>query len=148
MRRNFLSFIIHSAKGSEWKDHKYIKKVNGEYYYPENYDYGRHLDKKENRIEKNSEMDEDLIEKIARDAIKGVFGNGKIRKDLLGKNYQQIQDRVNEIMSGKKGNIENTKMLTDSEEVKESRKIVEKVISKSGGMNLDTVYSVYKRRRK
>lgn len=26
--------IIHSAKGSTWKDHKYVKKENGKYYYP------------------------------------------------------------------------------------------------------------------
>lgn len=34
--------IIHSAKGSTWDDHKYIKKVNGVYYYPKDYKGGRH----------------------------------------------------------------------------------------------------------
>lgn len=28
-------FLSHSAKGTTWKDHKYIKKENGRYYYPE-----------------------------------------------------------------------------------------------------------------
>ena len=27
--------LRHSAKGSQWKDHKYVKKENGRYYYPE-----------------------------------------------------------------------------------------------------------------
>lgn len=27
-------FLEHSYKGTEWKDHKYIKKENGRYYYP------------------------------------------------------------------------------------------------------------------
>lgn len=35
--------IKHSAKGSEWKKHKYIKKENGVYYYPISYKGGRHL---------------------------------------------------------------------------------------------------------
>lgn len=36
-------FLKHSAKGSTWKDHKYIKRIDGTYYYPENYAGGRHL---------------------------------------------------------------------------------------------------------
>lgn len=28
--------LMHSAKGSSWTKHKYIKKVNGKYYYPKN----------------------------------------------------------------------------------------------------------------
>lgn len=35
--------IRHSAKGSEWKEHKYIKKIDGSYYYPKSYKGGRHL---------------------------------------------------------------------------------------------------------
>lgn len=30
---NRTNYIIHSAKGSTWKNHKYIKKLNGIYYY-------------------------------------------------------------------------------------------------------------------
>lgn len=29
------NFLEHSYKGTEWKDHKYIKKENGRYYYPD-----------------------------------------------------------------------------------------------------------------
>lgn len=29
--------IEHSAKGSTWEDHKYIKRIDGTYYYPDNY---------------------------------------------------------------------------------------------------------------
>ena len=38
-----MSWIIHSAKGSTWEDHKYIKRVDGVYYYPDSYEGGRHL---------------------------------------------------------------------------------------------------------
>lgn len=46
IRPNFRDFsggstlIIHSAKGSTWKDHKYIKKIDGTYYYPKDYKGG------------------------------------------------------------------------------------------------------------
>ena len=39
-------YLEHSAKGSEWKKHKYIKKADGKYYYPISYKGGRHLDTK------------------------------------------------------------------------------------------------------
>ena len=32
--------LQHSAKGSTWKDHKYIKRVNGTYFYPKGYKGG------------------------------------------------------------------------------------------------------------
>ena len=35
--------LQHSAKGSTWKDHKYIKRLNGTYYYPKGYKGGRQL---------------------------------------------------------------------------------------------------------
>ena len=38
-----MSWIIHSAKGSTWEDHKYIKVDDGVYYYPDGYEGGRHL---------------------------------------------------------------------------------------------------------
>lgn len=38
-----MSWIIHSAKGSELEKHKYIKRVDGVYYYPDSYEGGRHL---------------------------------------------------------------------------------------------------------
>lgn len=35
--------LSHSAKGSTWEKHKYIKSVDGKYYYPDSYEGGRHL---------------------------------------------------------------------------------------------------------
>lgn len=40
------AYLEHSYKGSEWKKHLYIKKKDGKYYYPDNYEGGRHLKKK------------------------------------------------------------------------------------------------------
>lgn len=38
------------------------------------------------------------IEKLARDVIKGVYGQGEERKKALGVNYEAVQKRVNEIL--------------------------------------------------
>ncbi len=42
------------------------------------------------------------IEKIAWEVYRGQHGNGEARKAILGKNYNAIQARVNEIVYGKK----------------------------------------------
>ncbi len=133
--------LAHSAKGSTWEDHKYIKRKNGTYYYPKSYKGGRHLpdgeepdsktsggsesdeeEKKESEVDENEEtkdeemnesdeeqedvgsmdLDAEDIEELAKEVIKGNFGNGQERKDLLGENYDVIQKRVNEIMKESK----------------------------------------------
>lgn len=38
-----VTYISHSAKGSVWEDHKYVKKVDGNYYYPNGYEGGRQI---------------------------------------------------------------------------------------------------------
>lgn len=159
-------FLQHSSKGSSWKKHKYIKRVDGTYYYPDSYEGGRHLpdgekyksmedelfeklknssdkdigqklrgsfdkvlleqmgvdwtklpkeevdrmqrnliDRFEEKTESNSKIDlsENDIEKLAKEVIRGNFGNGQERKDLLGGNYEEIQKRVNELMKGTAG---------------------------------------------
>lgn len=156
-------FLQHSSKGSSWKNHKYIKRVDGTYYYPDSYEGGRHLpdgenykimedelfeklknssdkdigqmlsgsfdkvlleqmgvdwtklpkeevdrmqrnliDRFEEKTESNSKIDlsENDIENLAKEVIRGNFGNGQERKDLLGENYEEIQKRVNELMKG------------------------------------------------
>ena len=159
-------FLQHSSKGSSWKKHKYIKRVDGTYYYPDSYEGGRHLpdgekyksmedelfeklknssdkdigqklrgsfdkvlleqmgvdwtklpkeevdqmqrnliDRFEEKTESNSKIDlsENDIENLAKEVIRGNFGNGQERKDLLGENYEEIQKRVNELMKGPAG---------------------------------------------
>ena len=102
--------MMHSAKGSIWKEHKYIKRIDGTYYYPNNYKGGRHLDSSgEGLTEGESEeydssldsLEADEIEALALEVIRGNYGNGQTRKDLLGDMYQMIQYRVNEILLGK-----------------------------------------------
>lgn len=83
----YSSNIRHSAKGSVWEDHKYIKRIDGTYYYPNDYQGGRHLPNDKNVIEDNKmiskvNLNENDIDNLAKEVIRGNFGNGKKRKDL------------------------------------------------------------------
>ena len=84
--------IQHSAEGSSWKKHKYIKRVDGTYYYPDS-----------SEDSTKNDLSEKDVENLAKEVIRGNFGNGQERKDLLGENYEEIQKRVNELMKGSAG---------------------------------------------
>lgn len=126
------STLVHSAKGSEWVNHKYIKRVNGTYYYPDSYEGGRHIsdlkegsagaekndrDEKEEPIDWDGELSENDVEKLALEVIRGNFGNGQQRRELLGDNYSKIQSRVNELM--RTGEYKNKKSSSSESEEKE-----------------------------
>ena len=124
MRRRNISTVVvrrkelkHSAKGSSWKEHKYIKKVGDKYIYAND----PNADTTENSSGSNSETDENKtestktdgtsaeetntpeefdLEEMAKKVIRGEFGNGADRKELLGESYKEIQNRVNEILLG------------------------------------------------
>lgn len=167
----------HSSEGSSWKKHKYIKRVDGTYYYyPDSYegekeksmedelfeklknssdkDIGQMLrgsfdkvlleqmgvdwtklpkeevdriqrsliDRLEKKTESNSKIDlsKNDVENLAKEVIRGNFGNGQERKDLLGGNYEEIQKRVNELMKGSAGSktipSDKTKAISVAEE--------------------------------
>lgn len=144
--------LKHSAKGTTWENHKYIKRIDGTYYYPDNYEGWRHLpsDDKEAEIEK---LTEEEINNLAKEVIKGNFGNGQERKELLGNHYSEIQKRVNEILSGQVGSMKVSEVSNESiEKVEEiSKKISEKTTKTSdskvhSGVDMDKVLSVYRRK--
>lgn len=210
MRPNFKQFrgigllsLLHSAKGSTWEDHKYIKRIDGTYYYPDSYEGGRHLPssldnkKKETKkidINKLTDADKELIKKLreelvvksdenwdldkldgtlseadlklleqlkgdlvvksdeenegsddkeesggalseqdiddlAKEVIRGNFGAGQERMNLLGEYYQDVQSRVNELMGGSTGSMNVTNV--SNEQIKEGEKAVKSAIEKA-----------------
>lgn len=179
-----MKYLFHSAKGSTWEEHKYIKRLNGTYYYPDSYKGGRHLPESSKREQyqkskedetaktdsasdgsENSSIDidelkEEDIATLAMEVIRGNFGNGDVRKELLGKHYQQVQDRVNEIYrSGSLNQPVNSQSLSAKKEVGERalKAVYDKLdkidqrdsgSKKSQGMDLAKVYSVYSKRSK
>lgn len=149
------TILTHSAKGSEWENHKYVTKVDGDYYYPSGYENGRTVDslKGGGKEESGEESGEDYdLDSMALQVIRGDFGNGQIRKDLLGGDYDQIQSRVNELM--KAGNYNSIPMSDASEEdvefgkekAEKAAKKVDKTVAEKG-IDMDEVLSVYKKKR-
>lgn len=158
--------LAHSAKGSEWKDHKYIRKKNGTYYYldengnetttthKEGSSKSDSSDKKDEKASTDKKEDdknvsaeakklidsniksEDLtpenVEKLAKEVIRGGFGNGQERKDLLGEHYATIQKRVNELMKGysKEALADATKKKSEENKTDTKKKSTKKKSSK------------------
>lgn len=147
-----------SAKGSTWEDHKYVKRIDGTYYYPSGYDKGRTVDSLKNDESENKEnanLSSEDIDNLALEVIRGNFGNGQIRKDLLRENYQAIQDKVNELMkvinakqinlTGKPPEfIENGKAFMNSAAKKVTKT---KVTTASKRIDMEQVQSVYRKKR-
>lgn len=110
----------HSSEGSSWKKHKYINRVDGTYYYPDSYEGGRHLPDGETESNSKIDISKNDVENLAKEVIRGNFGNGQERKDLLGENYEEIQKRVNELMKGSAGSktipSDKTKTISIAEE--------------------------------
>lgn len=166
IRPDYREFISHSAKGSTWEEHKYIKRIDGTYYYPDSYEGGRHLpegsDGKETDKEPPSSEDlsENDIEALAREVIRGNFGNGKQRTELLGDAYEKVQQRVNELMRGEAGSKKTTEVSPGAvQKVEEiAKKISESTTSKKttsdkdsgvhSGVDMEQVQSVYRNRNK
>lgn len=187
-------FAHSGIKGMEWKEHKYIKKLNGTYYYPEGSNAAKVSEYKDgdsdfdekNYSEKNrlgntdffaftrpdgkvviieedmkwelpdgQKIDDNLIKRLegiggtntndefvnkattaisggsngklsskdvsnlANEVVKGNFGNGSKRKELLGDDYQEVQNEVNKIL---KGSSSKTKSESTSKKEKSSTK--------------------------
>ena len=107
--------IMHSQ--GPWKKHKYVKKVDGDYYYPNSYEDGRTV----------SDLNDDDVDKIADETISGKHGSGKDRKEKFGDDYARIQNRVNEKLGNKKRHeVEEEKDEDKDEEKKEESESEEK----------------------
>lgn len=143
-------WVIHSAKGSTWEQHKYIKRIDGTYYYPDSYEGGRHLpDGEKNRGSDQVDIDkleESDVQKLAEEGIRGNFGNGQDRKEALGAHYQQVQDRINQILGVSVGSKAPAEVSPETKDT--GKAAVEKAVKKTKGIDLNTVYSVYKQQEK
>lgn len=148
-------YLLHSAKGSTWKEHKYIQRKNGTYYYPDSYEGGRHLpdgdssksDPTEGAMEATAELSETDIDRLAREVIRGNFVNGQERKELLGESYQKIQDRVNQLMKSNKTKISE---VSESDVAKVDNLVKKASTSSSSNkktIDLETVYQVYRKKK-
>lgn len=154
--------LMHSAKGSTWEEHKYVKRIDGTYYYPDGYEGGRNIsslkdtknsggkDSSDSATDEgSSELSKTDIENLAREVIRGNFGNGQLRKDLLAGNYDAIQKRVNELMKTSVGSMKISEVTPEVEDI--GKKAIEKVASSSTSTSktadIQQVFSVYNKHR-
>lgn len=142
--------LEHSAKGSTWEDHKYIKRIDGTYYYPDGYEGGRHLPEgdKERSSGEKIELTKNDVENLAKEVIRGQYGDGQIRKDLLGENYSEVQKRVNELLKGSVGQKKVSEATTES--VKKAEETAKKADNSNihSGVDMEKVQSVYRNKKK
>lgn len=134
--------LKHSALDSEWKKHKYVTKEDGKYYYPDGTKGARTMStlrkkkaKGGSKASKDSKKKSAALNKLANAAINGKYGNGEARKKKLGKKYDKVQNRINQILLGKKA----AKRIADSKKAKETgSKALEKVSKKKSSTSKKT----------
>lgn len=91
-------------------------------------------------------LSEDDIANLAQEVIRGNFGNGAQRRELLGSNYQEVQDRVNQILrsQGSRSIDEASKKDEEKNEKKESKKSMSSS-SNAKALDMEKVMGVYRR---
>lgn len=105
------NYFIHSAKGTSWKNHKYIKKVGNKYYYKDEKgelvegdpsDNGDILTEtkesttsssKSKKSKKSTETDR--IKALANKVMAGKLGQNQLRKATSSKDYIKVMNTIN-----------------------------------------------------
>lgn len=80
--------VLECNKGVESKCGTRVMDINGRYirgYITPNY----------NKVEKSAEAERKRINKLADEVLRGKYGNGSVRKKLLGSDYDAVQAEVN-----------------------------------------------------
>lgn len=95
--------LIHSAKGSEWENHKYVKKIDGVYYYPVGYEDGRTIDSiSSDKDPKDNKSIEDRIKEVKQNFDQYLAKRGIDWRTLPKEEVDQMQrDIVKQLESGK-----------------------------------------------
>lgn len=146
--------LEHSAKGSEWEDHKYVKKINGVYYYPVGYEDGRTIDSlkggsnKSDSNDKSSQIEEvkkhfdqylakrgidwrtlpkDEVDQMQRDIVKQLESGKE-----AGTSEKSVEELAKDVASGKLGNGDDRKALL-GEKYEEVQKKVNDLLKGSSG---------------
>lgn len=154
---NYLDFLRHSAKGSEWEDHKYVKKIDGVYYYPVGYEDGRTIDSLKGGSNKSDKKDSNdrssQIEEVKKHFDQYLAKRGidwrtipkdeadQMQRDIVkqlesgketGTDEKSVDDLAKDVASGKLGNGEDRKVLL-GEKYEEVQKKVNELLKGSSG---------------
>lgn len=107
-------YLRHSAKGSVWENHKYVKKIDGVYYYPVGYEDGRTIDELSDRKKKDDsskESNESIDKQI--DQVKHHFDEylkerGIDWRTLPKDEVDEMQRHIVSLLEGKKKGTESS----------------------------------------
>lgn len=132
--------LFHSAKGTEWKNHKYIKKENGRYYYKDT-DKGRSKKSKDELLEELNDVQERMrmCDEKAKE-FDALIENGGSDKELYRAEAQKYRDEITRL------NKERDEIASAIEDKEKTEDVVNKIkdpvgtVSKFGVKNWKTMY--------
>ena len=151
-------YIIHSAKGTTWRNHKYIKKVGNKYYYKNEKgelvegdpsDNGDILTEtkesttkssKSSKSKKNTETDR--IKALANKVMAGKLGQNQLRKVTSSKDYIKVMNTINSKFkkpssSGSSSKSKEKEKKTSEKKTKEKKTSEKKTTEKSNNIEKD-----------
>ena len=152
------NYLVHSAKGTSWKNHKYIKKVGNKYYYKDEKgelvegdpsDNGDILTEtkesttsssKSKKSKKSTETDR--IKALANKVMAGKLGQNQLRKATSSKDYIKVMNTINSKFkkpssSGSSSKSKEKEKKTSEKKTKEKKTSEKKTTEKSNNIEKD-----------
>ena len=149
------NYLIHSAKGTSWKNHKYIKKVGNKYYYKDEKgelvegdpsDNGDILTETKESTTSSSKSkkstETDRIKALANKVMAGKLGQNQLRKATSSKDYIKVMNTINSKFkkpssSGSSSKSKEKEKKTSEKKTKEKKTSEKKTTEKSNSIEKD-----------
>lgn len=147
------NYLIHSAKGTSWKNHKYIKKVGNKYYYKDEKgelvegdpsDNGDILTEtkesttsssKSKKSKKSTETDR--IKALANKVMAGKLGQNQLRKATSSKDYIKVMNTINSKFKKPSSSGSSSKSKEKEKKTSEKKTSEKKTTDKSNSTKKD-----------
>lgn len=150
-------YIIHSAKGTTWRNHKYIKKVGNKYYYknekgelvegdPSDNDdiltETKESTSSSSKSKKKKSTETDRIKALANKVMAGKLGQNQLRKATSSKDYIKVMNAINSKFkkpssSGSSSKSKEKEKKTSEKKTKEKKTSEKKTTEKSNNIEKD-----------
>lgn len=147
------NYLVHSAKGTFWKNHKYIKKVGNKYYYKDEKgelvegdpsDNGDILTEtkesttsssKSKKSKKSTETDR--INALANKVMAGKLGQNQLRKATSSKDYIKVMNTINSKFKKPSSSGSSSKSKEKEKKTSEKKTSEKKTTEKSNSTKKD-----------
>lgn len=147
------NYLIHSAKGTSWKNHKYIKKVGNKYYYKDEKgelvegDPSDNSDiltetkesttnsSKSKKSKKSTETDR--IKALANKVMAGKLGQNQLRKATSSKDYIKVMNTINSKFKKPSSSGSSSKSKEKEKKTSEKKTSEKKTTEKSNSTKKD-----------